>query len=410
MATTAGLKLADSPPNRNASEIHRLATFLEISQTLAAASNHKAALQQVLTILSTRHSVCRVTLALLNAGGEIEVVASEGHTGERARAKFRLGEGITGRVVQSGKPIVVPQVSREPMFLRRTSDRPELAREEISYISVPVLLNRKAIGALGADFRFEASRDFERTVKFLGVVASLIAQAIRIQRAIETERDKLREENTHLRSELRERYDFSNILGTSGPMRLVYEQISQVARTDTTVLVRGESGTGKELIAQAIHYNSMRAKRPFVKVSCAALPETLIESELFGYEKGAFTGAEMPKKGRFELAEGARCSSTDRRLNLTTQIKLLRVLPSRGASGSARRSAPTSGSWRPPMDVETSIAAERSADLTTGSTCSRSSARRCAAEPDLPLLADHSKGVAVHGKDISASRHRPSTC
>jgi Nif-specific regulatory protein len=87
-------------------------------------------------------------------------------------------------------------------------------------------------------------------------------------------------------------------------MRQVYEQVAQVAQTNTTVLIRGESGTGKELIAHAIHYNSPRAKKPFVKVSCAALPETLIESELFGYEKGAFTGARAQKKGRFELAEG----------------------------------------------------------------------------------------------------------
>ena len=87
-------------------------------------------------------------------------------------------------------------------------------------------------------------------------------------------------------------------------MRAVCEQIAQVARTNTTVLIRGESGTGKELIAQAIHYNSPRAAKPFVKVSCAALPDTLIESELFGYEKGAFTGAAARKQGRFELADG----------------------------------------------------------------------------------------------------------
>ena len=208
-------------------------------------------MHQVLGILDRHHSVIRSTVALLNANGDIEVVASEGPPGGKADAKFRLGEGITGRVVQSGKPIVVPRVSREPMFLRRTSDRPELAREEISYVCVPILLNRKAVGALGADFRFKAERDFDRTVKFLGVVASLMAQSIRIQRVIDAERERLREENTHLKIELRERYDFSNILGTSGPMRLVYEQVSQVARTDTTVLIRGESGTGKELIAQA---------------------------------------------------------------------------------------------------------------------------------------------------------------
>src|SRR5205085_12132416 len=133
---------------------------------------------------------------------------------------FEPGEGITGRVVQSGRPIVGPQVSGEPIFLRRTSNRPELPAHDITYVCVPILLQRKAVGALGGDFRFKPERDFDRTVKFLSVVASLLAQAIRIQRVIDAERDRLREENTHLKLELRERFDFSNILGTSGPMRL----------------------------------------------------------------------------------------------------------------------------------------------------------------------------------------------
>src|SRR5205814_4499278 len=129
------------------------------------------------------------------------------------------------------------------------------------------------------------------------------------------------------RQELRERYDCSNIIGRSGPTREMYEQVAQVAQTNTTVLIRGESGTGKELIAQAVHYNSLRAKKPFVKVSCAALPDTLIESELFGYEKGAFTGAETSKKGRFEMAEGGTLFLDEiGEINLATQVKLLRVL------------------------------------------------------------------------------------
>src|SRR4029077_19784793 len=169
---------------------------------------------------------------------------------------------------------------------------------------VPILINRKAVGALGVDLRFKAERDFDSSVKFLGVVASMIAQALKIQRAVEDEGKRLLAENTHLRQELKERYDFSNIIGTSGPVREMYEQIAQVAKTNTTVLIRGEWVTGRELIAHAIHYNSLRAKKPFVKVSCAALPDSLIESELFGYEKGAFTGAQQRKKGRFELAEG----------------------------------------------------------------------------------------------------------
>jgi Nif-specific regulatory protein len=153
---------------------------------------------------------------------------------------------------------------------------------------------------------------------------------VRVQRLIQADRQRLVDENTHLKQELKERYDFSNLVGTSGPMRQVYEQISQVARTSTTVLLRGESGTGKELIAHAVHYNSSRAKKPFIKVSCAALPDTLIESELFGYEKGAFTGAQTAKKGRFELAEGGTLFLDEiGELNLSTQVKLLRVLQER---------------------------------------------------------------------------------
>jgi len=147
---------------------------------------------------------------------------------------------------------------------------------------------------------------------------------------VEAEKQGLVEENIHLREELKQRYDFSNIIGNSNPMREVYERIIQVARVNTTVLVRGESGTGKELIAHAIHYNSLRANKPFIRVSCAALPETLIESELFGYEKGAFTGAETRKKGRFELAQGGTLFLDEiGDLPPAIQVKLLRVLQER---------------------------------------------------------------------------------
>src|SRR6185369_7267652 len=180
----------------------------------------------------------------------------------------------------------------------------------------------------------KADRDYHRTTKFLGVLGSIITQTVKVQRLIQADKQRLVEENTHLRQELRERYDFSNLVGTSGPMHQVYEQIAQVARTNTTVLLRGESGTGKELIAHAIHYNSSRSKKPFIKVSCAALPQDLIESELFGYEKGAFTGAHTAKKGRFELAHGGTLFLDEiGDLNLTTQIKLLRVLQDRVFKG-----------------------------------------------------------------------------
>jgi Nif-specific regulatory protein len=409
MSSNAALKSVETTTGSSTSELRRLSSFLEISQTLAAATNQKSAMHQVLGILERHHGAVRSTIALLSQSeGQIEVVASEGPAAGKADVKFRLGEGITGRVVQSSKPIVVPRVSREPMFLRRTSERPELATHELSYVCVPILLNRKAVGALGVDFRFKPERDFDRTVKFLGVVASLLAQAIRIQRVIDAERDRLREENTHLKLELRERYDFSNILGTSGPMRLVYEQVAQVARTETTVLVRGESGTGKELIAQAIHYNSLRAKKPFVKVSCAALPETLIESELFGYEKGAFTGADSAKKGRFELAEGGTLFLDEiGEINLSTQVKLLRVLQSReyerlGATKSMRANVRMIAATNKDLEKAMGDHAFREDLYYRLNVFSIFIPPLRERKPDLLLLADHflDKASLAHGKHI----------
>ena len=158
----------------------------------------------------------------------------------------------------------------------------------------------------------------------------MIGQALKLRRTVEADRSRLAEENEHLRDELRDRYAFRNIIGNSAPIQQVYEQVAQVARTNTTVLIRGESGTGKEMIAHAIHYNSPRAKKPFIKVSCAALPESLIESELFGYERGAFTGAQASKKGRFELAEGGTLFLDEiGDVSPSTQVKLLRVLQER---------------------------------------------------------------------------------
>jgi Nif-specific regulatory protein len=311
------------------SSARRLSTLLEISQALSGTLNLKAAMQRVLGTLIRHHSVVRGMVTLLR-DGELHAEAVEGFEDRARNTQFKLGEGITGKVVESGKPIVVPRVSKEPAFLNLASRRPDHLKQELSFICVPIVLNRQPVGALGVDLRFKPERDYDSSVKFLGVVSSMIAQALNVQRMVEEERRRLLDENTHLRQELRERYDFSNIIGTSGPTRQMYEQVAQVAQTNTTVLIRGESGTGKELIAHAIHYNSLRAKKPFIKVSCAALPDTLIESELFGYEKGAFTGAAQRKKGRFEMAEGGTLFLDEiGDVNLGTQVKLLRVLQER---------------------------------------------------------------------------------
>jgi Nif-specific regulatory protein len=310
-------------------DVRQIAALTEICQAVSGTLTLRSALVRVLEILGRQHQLVRGAVALINPSGHLHVDATYGVPADRAGARYGLAEGVTARVVESNKPVIVPQVSREPMFRERLP-RSEFDKREVSFVCVPIPINRRPIGAIAVDLPFRRSRDYDHLVRVLRLVALMIGQAVRVERLLDAERQRLIDENTHLREELRERYDFSRIVGTSGPMRQVYEQIARVARANTTVLIRGESGTGKELIAHAIHYSSPRAKKPFIKVSCAALPDSLIESELFGYEKGAFTGAQARKKGRFELAEGGTLFLDEiGEINLSTQVKLLRVLQER---------------------------------------------------------------------------------
>ena len=308
-------------------EIRRLSTLLQASQALSGGLDLKGSLERVLGVLKQHHGAIHGNIVLRHDDQtELRIDTSSGS--ERVRVD-RVIEGIKDRVVDSGEPVVVPRSSHHPMF--RGGSRSDMERdEELSMIGVPICADGRAVGALTVSLRFKDDRAFDRTITFLGVVASMMVQALGAHRLVAAERQRLVDENTHLRQELCERYDFSNILGTSGPLRQVCEQVAQVARSNTTVLIRGESGTGKELIANAIHYNSLRAQARLVKVSCATLPESLIESELFGYERGAFTGASAQRKGRFEIADrGTLFLDEIGDVNLTTQVKLLRVLQSR---------------------------------------------------------------------------------
>jgi Nif-specific regulatory protein len=306
-------------------EIRKLTSLVEISQALAASLNLSASLPDVLELLGQHHSVVRASVVLVDdESGELYVKAALDR--ESARGRGRRVDGLAGKVVESGRALVVPQVSCEPLLHERgrRSDR------ELSFIAVPLVVNRKTVGAFAVFLRYKAHRHYQRSLKFFRIVGSMIAQAVKVRRLAEAEKRQLVEENTQLREELRDRYAFRSIIGNSAPIQAVYEQVAQVARAATTVLVRGESGTGKEMIAHAIHHGSPRARKPFIKVSCAALPDSLIESELFGYEKGAFTGAQGLKKGRFELADGGtRFLDEIGDLNLATQVKLLRVLQER---------------------------------------------------------------------------------
>ena len=321
-----------SPAKDHTNETRRLATLLEISQALSGVLNLKAALHSVLDILERRHQVAGGAVILVDRDSkDVHVEASGGVKlpGQRGRNRGD-GSGVTERVIDSAKAVVVPRVSQEPNLAPPTTERSRGDQRELSFVAVPIMLGRRPTGTIEVVLPFKSDRDYQRSLEFYRVVASMIAQAVKVGRMVEADRHKLTEENEHLRDELRERYAFRNIIGNSAPIQQVYEQVAQVARTNTTVLIRGESGTGKEMIAHAIHYNSPRAKKPFIKVSAAALPESLIESELFGYERGAFTGAQAAKKGRFELAEGGTLFLDEiGDLNPSTQVKLLRVLQER---------------------------------------------------------------------------------
>ena len=313
------------------SEARKLGTLVDVSQALVSSLNLQAGLSGVLGILGRRCGAIRGTIALLDdRTGELVVRAGLGLTREGQSTRYASGEGITGSVASSGEPVVVPRISQDPRFLHRAAGRHERRGGEFSFVCVPIVLHRRTIGTLSIELVYRADRKYERLIKFLRVVASMISQAVRIHRMLEADRQKLVTENAQLRQELQQRHDFSNLVGSSGPMRQVYEEVERVAATATTVLIRGESGTGKELIAQGIHYNSPRAKKPFIKVNCAALPETLVESELFGHERGAFTGAAGRRKGRFELASGGTLFLDEiGELSAAIQVKLLRVLQER---------------------------------------------------------------------------------
>jgi Nif-specific regulatory protein len=314
-----------SPP----SEALELATLFDVSQVLSGSRSLREALSAGLRILAHYHGVPRSSVTLVDEGSdELYIEASFGLDAAGQQTRYRLGEGITGRVAASGKAIVVPDVNREPRFLHRAARRQN--DPATAFICVPILLDHRPVGALSVDVPSASGRDLDRVLKYLHVVSSLIALALKTTRPADQERVALREENLHLRQELKERYDFSGLVGTSAEMRDVCAQIALVAPASTTVLLRGESGTGKELIAHAVHYNSPRASGPFIKVNCAALPETLIESELFGHERGAFTGALSRRKGRFELAHGGTLFLDEiGELPPSTQVKLLRVLQER---------------------------------------------------------------------------------
>jgi Nif-specific regulatory protein len=309
--------------------IEEVTMLYEITKALNEHLVLKKSLYKVLDILSNSMNMVRGTITILNPlRNEINIEVAHGLThNAMERVKYKLGEGITGRVIETGKAVFIPKISEEPRFLDRTGSRKKKKDLDLSFICVPVKKGKQVIGALSVDRPYDKSYSLKRGEKLLSVIATMIASHVIKLETIQMEKERLREENRRLQNVLKDKYSIDNIVGNSNKMREVFQMISQVSKSNATVLIRGESGTGKELVANSIHYNSLREKNPFVKVNCAALPTTLIESELFGHEKGAFTGAIKQKIGKFELAhKGTIFLDEIGSIGLDIQANLLRIL------------------------------------------------------------------------------------
>lgn len=303
-----------------------LDTLLQVAQTLVSSFDVDRNLRAAMRILHENLGLNRATVALVEPEThEIRIAAAYGLTRQQlARGIYRPGEGVVGRVVASGQAMVVERISEEPAFLNKTGSRP--SKDDISFISVPIKLRGEMLGSLSADRVFGENVSLDEDVRVLEIVASIIAHAVRLYW---TYRHEVAE-GDRMRRELRRRYALPNIIGESDSMQEVFRIVGKVAGSKATILLRGESGTGKELIAHALHYQGLCPKGPFIAINCAALPENLLEAELFGYDKGAFTGAVTSKPGRFELARGGTLFLDEvGDISLALQAKLLRVLQER---------------------------------------------------------------------------------
>ncbi len=289
-----------------------------LAEVLGILHNEAGLLHGIITLSDPEHSKLQVG-----------AVYSESESVRKASSgiRYQSGEGIVGRILQHNQPIVLGRISSEPRFL----DKLALYDLELPFIGVPIRdTDGSAIGVLAAQPDVPADDFLPDRTTFLKAVGDMLAQAARL--LVNVERGQtLASERDELRREVRGKYGFENmVVGHTDGMRRVFDQVRRVAKWDSTVLVLGESGTGKELIASAIHYNSPRAHKRFVKLNCASVPETLLESELFGHEKGAFTSAVKQRKGRFEQADGGTLFLDEiGEISPMFQAKLLRVLQER---------------------------------------------------------------------------------
>lgn len=305
-----------------------LSLLTHVSEIVAKSFDVEEAVIQVMGKMADSFGILQAFLTVLNRNSsKIYIEVAYGLTPEqKERGEYKIGEGIIGEVVKTGEPVIIPHISDEPRYLNKTRSTTK-SDDEDSFICVPIKAKNEIIGTFSVKLKYYSGRSLQNELQLMTVLASMFARLVR------SRQDKIEElEKLHYRK-LREqgRYSYNDrvtsLVGESGTMQEVYDLISKVAITNATILVRGESGVGKELVAKAIHDQSPRSQLQMVKINCAAIPEMLIESELFGYEKGAFTGADKLYKGRFELAEKSTIFLDEiGDLSPNLQVKLLRVL------------------------------------------------------------------------------------
>jgi Nif-specific regulatory protein len=310
-------------------EDRELRLLTALGETLGSALDPSSFFERTMGVLAAELGMIRGTLVLLDrTRNRLRIAAAHGLTpAERARGEYAVGEGVTGRVVETGRPEVVSDIGEDPRFLDRTASRRAAYECPIAFICVPLRVDGEVVGALSVDRPFAVQATLEKDLRLLTIVASTVSQVLKINRLVRVEKEEILARDRGLLEELRSRYRLDRVAGESGAIQRVLATAAAAAKSRASVLITGETGTGKELVANVVHYNSDRAEGPLVKVNCGALPETLLESELFGHVRGAFTGAVRDRKGRFEVADGGTLFLDEvGEMSPRLQVKLLRVL------------------------------------------------------------------------------------
>jgi Nif-specific regulatory protein len=309
-----------------------LNAIYEVSKTLATSLDVSKTFREALNYLLHAFDWRRAFVVLSEPEERLLGLCAVGLTREEEqRLDFRQGEGIVGRVYVNGIQVVVPDVRAEPLFLNRTGAADQSPGVAVAMLVTPIRADRHTVGVLAVDCLNPGEmRPFAKDLQVLKMVATLMGQAILLRGSVSAAHNSMQDEVRRMHKVLKPGKMIDKVVGVSAAMQDVFAQVHQVAPARTTVLLRGESGTGKEVIARALHSLSPRKSEAFVSVNCAALTESLLESELFGHEKGSFTGAQGQRKGRFELSHGGTLFLDEiGDISSAFQAKLLRVLQER---------------------------------------------------------------------------------